>query len=43
MIVARPWKWECADCLNLLADMFDHLIYDHDRNLCWFRTKGANI
>ena len=29
-------KWKCVDCLNLTADMYDHLVSDPQCSLRWF-------
>jgi len=33
----EPWK--CADCLNIPADMYDHLLADPNCSLRWFCSK----
>jgi len=32
-------SWKCADCLNIPADMYDHLVADPNCSLRWFCTK----
>ena len=36
-------KWKCAECLNLTADMYDHLVSDPQCSLRWFCTACDKV
>jgi len=38
-----PEAWKCVDCLNIPADMYDHLVSDPTCSLRWFCNKCDKV